>query len=159
MMKKESKLFIGLLIGITLSFILCGYSLIRCFVIGYEDDSFLSHILEISYLFIHLIACGLLFYVSFRALKMGSIFIRSLTIKDDESYSPLRQVIFALISLLCLGVAIYSTLQTFGLNLPLNNVFSLVIWHDLMNAFYLLTIIFISFSIYPFFKNKKEFGE
>ena len=154
-MKKTKALFIGLCAATVLSFLLAGYSLIVCFVYGPVDEgSTGSHFLELSYLFLHLIACGILFYLFFRATRLGSFFIENVVLDEDKNPFKGKRICFIALSVLFLFVAVYSTLQVAGLNLPLYVEFGYVIWHDLMNAMYLLTFIFVSFIIYPFVYDK-----
>lgn len=154
-MKKESKFFLVVLIAIILLFFLTGFSLIMCFITPFNETELLSHILEISYLFIHLAALAIVFYITFRAFRFSSVLLMNIMINKDGSKATSKQIIFAILSAISLLVGIYSTLVISNVNLPLNNFFSFVIWHDLMNAFYLLFVIFLTFTLYPIFALKK----
>ncbi len=156
-MKKTKSFFLGLCIATVISFFLAGYSLIVCFVYGpVDENSAGSHFLEISYLFIHIIACGILFYLFFRAMKFGSFFIENVTLDEEKNPYKGKRILFIVLSVIFLFIAVYSTMQISGMNLPLSSELGYVIWHDLMNAMYLLTIIFASFVIYPFMYDKNS---
>ncbi len=154
-MKKEAKLFVGFCIGLGLSFLLCGFSLIRCFVFGFKGDEIMSDILEITYLFMHLIIVAIIFYFAFRAIKFGSFFINNLTVDQYGNKYLKKHITFIVLSVLFLGLSIYATLAVIGLKVPLYDLMGLIIWHDLMNAGYLLTMIFVSFVIYPYVNEKR----
>ena len=148
-MKKEKTIFIIQAIELGLSFLLCGYSLIMCFAMGTNEEVG-SYILEVSYLFLHLIAVAMIFYLSLRAVKFGSFFIRNVMFDSQGYISKPKKVISLVLSILFLGLGIYSILQISGLSLPLSGVISFVVWHDLMNGFILLSMISLSFYLYSF---------
>ena len=154
-MKKTQNLFLAMCIVLVALFLLCGYSLIKCFVIGYDGDDVMSHIFEISYLFIHLIVVAIIFYLSFKAYKTKSIFIDNLTVDQNGYKYPKKHIVFIVLAALFFILGIYATLAAFGLKMPLYNVMGHVIWHDLMNGCLLLTLIFLSFVIYPYLVDKK----
>ena len=139
-----------MLIFLGLSFLLCGYSLVMCFVYGMDGDAIGTSILEIAYLFLHLVAVAILFYLFFRAMKFGSFFVRGLTVDPNGVKYKGKQITFAVLGVLFLGLSIYAALQVFGLKLPLYEFMGLTIWHDLMNACLLLTMLFFLFFVYPF---------
>ena len=157
-MRKEAKLFLAMLIFLGLSFLLCGYSLVMCFVYGMDGDAIGTSILEIAYLFLHLVAVAILFYLFFRAMKFESFFVRGLMVDQNGVRYVKKQAIFAVFAFLFLLLSIYATLEVFGANLPLYDFFGMTIWHDLMNAGYLITALFLLFFLYPFFyeHNEKE---
>ena len=159
MKRKDSLLFLIMAIVMVLSFLLCGYSLIRVFVIGYEGEDIGSHIFEISYLFVHLIVVAILFYLYFRAYKFGSFFTKGLTVDQNGVKYHKKHIVFAIIGSLLVLIAIYSTLQIIGLKFPLYDFMGEVIWHDLMNGCYLLSVIFISFFIYPYVADIEKTAE
>lgn len=142
-----------------LLFLLCGYSLIMCFVYGVDDKAIGTSILEISYLFIQLVALAILFYLFFRAMKFGSFFVRGLTVDPNGVKYKGKQIVFAVFGGLFFVLSIYATLQVFGLKLPLYDFMGLTIWHDLMNACLLVTVIFILFFIYPFTYNHDDYNK
>ena len=148
-MEKEKKIFTVFCIGVTLSFLLCGYSLVMCFVYG-TVGGLGTYILEISYLFLHLFATALLFYLGFRAIKLGSFFTRSLMFDDEGMLIKWKKWLFLSLSILFFLLGVYSILQIAGLNLPLSAQIGVVVWHDLMNGFILLSIVFITFFLYSF---------
>ena len=109
-----------------------------------------SYILEVSYLFLHLIAVALLFYLSFRAMKLGSFFIRNIMF-DDRGYVYKRRRYFNLILGIIFSLLfIYSLLQVIGLNLPLYVELGEVVWHDVMNGFLLISMICFVIFAYSF---------
>ena len=148
-MEKEKKIFTVFCTGVTLSFLLCGYSLVMCFVYG-TVGGLGTYILEISYLFLHLFATALLFYLGFRAIKLGSFFTRSLMFDDEGMLIKWKKWLFLALSILFFLLGVYSILQIAGLNLPLSAQIGVVVWHDLMNGFILLSIVFITFFLYSF---------
>ena len=150
-MRKDKNLFIGLCIAMVASFLLCGYSLIRCFVIGFDNEDVASSLFEISYLFIHLIIVAIIFYLSFRAIKQKSFFISNLMVGPNQEKYVKKQIVFGVLAFLFLSITVYATLNVFGLKLPLHDFMGHIIWHDLMNGGLLFTIIFTSFAIYPFY--------
>ena len=156
-MKKEAKLFLIMCIITGLLFILGGYSLISCFVFGMDQEAIGTSILEISYLFIQLVALGILFYLFFRAMKFGSFFVRGLTMDPNGIKYKGKQIVFAIFGGLFFLLSIYATLQVFGLKLPLYEFMGLTIWHDLMNAFLLITLIFVLFFVYPYCYNHEDY--
>ena len=159
MLLKEKNLFVGLCIGTIISFILCGYSLISCFV--FSDETGLgSHILEISYLFLHLILCAIVFYLAFRAIRFGSFFIKNVVYDENGKVYKSKKVGFIITSIVFLVIFIYSMIQAFTMSLPLATELGKVVWHDLMNGFFLLTVIFTLFVLYtfvPYNRDNKKF--
>lgn len=121
-----------------------------CFVYGMDEKAIGTSILEIAYLFLDLIAVAILFYLFFRAMKFGSFFVRGLTVDPNGVKYKGKQIVFAVLGVLFLGLSIYATLQVFGLKLPLYDFMGLTIWHDLMNACLLIAALFILFFLYPF---------
>ena len=154
-MKKEKVLFLSMMIVEVLLFILCGYSLIQCFVYGNSGEDLGGHILEISFLFIHLIAIGIVFYLSFRAFKLGASIMNNFMLDEDDNKITSKLVLSAVFSVIFLFMAIYSTLNVFGLQMPIIEKASIGLSHDLMNAGYLLFTISLGLFIYPFIHIKE----
>ena len=89
-------------------------------------------------------------------MKFGSFFIENVTLDEEKNPYKGKRILFIVLSVIFLFIAVYSTMQISGMNLPLSSELGYVIWHDLMNAMYLLTIIFASFVIYPFMYDKNS---
>ncbi len=130
-----------------------------CFVYGMDQDAIGTSILEIAYLFLHLVAVAILFYLFFRAMKFESFFVRGLMVDQNGIKYVKKQIVFAVFSVLFLALGIYATLEVFGAHLPLYDFFGLTVWHDLMNACYLISAIFLVFFLYPFFYEHNEKGD
>lgn len=145
---KEKNLFLGLIIASGASFALCGYSLITCFVFEGGEGELGSHILEISYLFMHLILCAIVFYLGFRAMKYGSFFIKNNVYSFDGYVYKKRRVVYIIFATLSLAVFVYSFIQCITMSLPLAVQLGKVVWHDLMNAFFMIFIILLTFILY-----------
>ena len=159
-MKKEKNIFLGLCVGVVISFLLCGYSLITCF--AFDDTTGLgSHILEISYLFLHLVLCGILFYFSFRAMKFGSFFIKNVTYDENGDPYKSKRITFIVLDSIFVIIFVYSIIQCFTMTLPLAVELGKIVWHDIMNATFLASIIFATFILYPLYvpydRNNKKF--
>ena len=146
---KESTLFKILCIGTIVSFLLCGYSLIMCFALVPDESEIGSHYLEISYLFMHLIICAIIFYLAFRAMRFGSFFIKNNMYDYDGNVYKKKFIVFIVLDVICFLVFIYSFVQGITMALPLATQLGEVIWHDLMNAFFLLGVILLTFVLYP----------
>ncbi len=154
-MKKEAKLFFINLIIISLLFILCSYSLVVAMLYEVKQEEILTKILEISYLFIHLIGLGLLFYLDFTIYKKGPLVIKDITLTDKEEINKKKLIVFSVLGTISLFIAIYSSLQVCGANLFLFEQIGFILWLDLMNAFYLLTLLFMTLIIYPLIAKKR----
>ena len=148
---KEKDLFLFLCIGSVASFLLCGYSLISCFALADTSEGLGSHILEISYLFMHLIVCAIIFYLAFRAMKFGSFFVKNVMFDGNGQPVNSKRIVFGVLSGLLFIIFIYSFIQGITMSLPLAAEIGKVVWHDIMNASFILSIIFIVFVIYPIF--------
>lgn len=146
--KKEKNIFIGLCVGSIVSFLLCGYSLIYCFAME-RADTLGSYILGVAYLFLHLIFCSIIFYVSFRATKLGSFFVKNLVYDAKGNVIKSKKILFIILSVIFFAVFVYSFIQGITMSLPLANVMAKVVWHAIMNAMFMATIIFMVFIIYP----------
>ena len=147
---KEKDLFLLLAIGSVISFILCGYSLIVCF--AFDGSVGLgSHVLEISYLFLHLILCAIIFYLAFRAMKFGSFFVKNVMFDGDGYPIKSKRIIFGVLAGLLFAIFVYSFIQGILMNLPLATELGKIVWHDIMNASFLLSVILLIFVIYPIF--------
>ncbi len=155
-MNKEKNIFIGLVVGTTISFLLSGYSLISCLAFNGNEEELGSHILEISYLFLHLILCAIVVYLSFRAMRFGSFFVKNVVFDDNGYPSKGRRILFIVLESLFFLVFIYSFIQSFFMILPLAKELGLVVWHDIMNGSFLALIIFLIFLIYPIVPFKKD---
>ncbi len=146
----EKNLFLGLCIASGISFLLCGYSLISCFALD-SGEGLGSHVLEISYLFLHLILCAIIFYLSFRAMKFGSFFIKNVVFDENGYPYKGKRIALIVIDVLLLGVFVYSLIQGITMSLPLSAELSKIVWHDIMNASFILVCILLSFILYSFF--------
>jgi len=155
-MKKENVLFIAMMVGEIMLFLLCGFSLIQCFVFGNFDEDLGGHIIEIIYLFIHLIATAIIFYLSFKAFKQGPSIMNNLMLDEDNNKITSKLITSGILAVLFIAVAIYSTLHVSGLNMPLLDKLSIGLAHDLMNAGYLLFLIAASLFVYPFIFTKPK---
>ena len=159
-MKKEKTLFLVFLLVLGGLFVLCGFSLVRCFVYNTFDDSGDPSILEIGYLFLHLIMIAIVFYLAFRAFKIKSSIVALLTMGDnDEKKTRNSLIISGILSVLFFFVGIYSTLHVLGLTCPPLNYLSMSFAHDFMNAGYFFGSIALVFFIYPFIAEKKTSAE
>ena len=159
-MSKEKSFFLILSIILGGLFILCGYSLIQCFVYNASGEDVASHILEIIYLFLHLIMLAIVFYLSFRAFKVKASIINLLMLDVNEVKIVKSLVISGIVAVFFLFTGIYSTLAVCGLKLPPFDIFPMGIAHDLMNAGYFFGLIALACFIYPFVhvssRNKTE---
>ena len=135
-------------------FLLCGYSLIMSFVLNGTSDSIMSHLFETSYLFLHLIILGILFYLTFRALMKGSAIMANIMMKDHNRKNIVTMVIAAVLATIFLSLGIYAALIAFGAPVPLSDIFNGVVSHAIMNASFLATTLGISFFIFPFLYNE-----
>ena len=153
-MKKEKALLLGLLIVLGLLFVLCGYSLIKCFVYSTDLQDGDSNVLEIAYLFIHLIMIAIVFYLTFRGFKIKVSIINLIMLDENEDKTTKTLVISGVLSGLFYTIGIYSTLHIFGLPMPPLNYFSLSTSHDLMNAGFLFGSIALTCFIFPFVHEK-----
>lgn len=155
-MNKEKTLFLILSIVLVGLFILCGYSLIQCFVYNASGEDAGSHLLEIIYLFLHLIMVAILFYLAFRAFKVKTSIanlmmfdVNGILIKKPLFVSAICTVVF-------LALGIYSTLSLIGLPNAFFNFLPTGLAHDLMNAGYLFGVIALTLFIYPFVHEKEQ---
>ena len=155
-MTKEKKIFLSLVILTIVSFLLCGYSLISCLAFSGNEEELGSHILEISYLFMHLILCAIIVYLSFRAMKFGSFFVKNVVFDANGYPSKGRRILFIVLGSLFFLLFIYSFIQAVWMRLPLASEIGLVVWHDIMNGSFLALCIFIIFLIYPIVPYKKD---
>lgn len=154
-MKKEKALFLVLSIVLIGLFILCGFSLVTCFVYGTGGD-FGSHVLEIVYLFLHLIMVAIVFYLAFRAFKVKASIVNLLMLDVNGVKITKSLVISGILSVLFLFVGIYSTLHILGLQTPPLDIFPIGLSHDFMNASYLFASISITCFVYPFIHKRAE---
>ena len=148
-MRKEKNLFKLLCVGTTISFLVCGYSLVMCFAFEGSDGELGSHILEIMYLFMHLIICAIIFYLGFRAVRFGSFFIKNNVYDYEGVVYKKRWIVYIVLDSLFLALFTYSFIQAISMKLPLAKELGKVVWHDLMNASFLLFFIFLVFVLYP----------
>ena len=156
---KEKTLFTIYCVAIGVSFLLCGYSLIDCFALTPNPDELGSHYLEIAYLFMHLIVCGILFYLSFRALRLGSFFIKNNVFDFDGNLFKKKWIIYIVFASLFFAIFVYSFVQVITMKLPLAVQLGEIIWHDIMNATFLIFIILLMFVLYrlvPFKRSNKH---
>lgn len=156
---KEKTLFTIYCIAIGVSFLLCGYSLIDCFALTPNPDELGSHYLEIAYLFMHLIVCGILFYLSFRALRLGSFFIKNNVFDFDGKLFKKKWVVYIVFASLFFAIFVYSFVQAITMKLPLAVQLGEIIWHDIMNAAFLISVSLLMFVLYrlvPFKRSNKH---
>ena len=156
-MNKEKSLFLALIIVEVALFVLCGYSLVQCFVYGDGGTDAGSHFLEITYLFLHLIMIAIVFYLTFRAFRIKPAIIHLIMLDVNGIRIRKSLIISGIIATVFLFLGIYSTLHICGLKTPPLDVFPIGLVHDLMNAGYLFGFIALSFFLYPFIhENEKE---
>ena len=159
-MSKEKSLFLILSIILGGLFILCGYSLIQCFVYNAGGEDAGSHVLEIIYLFLHLIMLAIVFYLAFRAFKIKTSITNLLMLDVNEVKIVKSLVISGIVAVFFLFTGIYSTLAVCGLKLSPFDIFPIGIAHDFMNAGYFFGVISLTCFIYPFVhvssRNKTE---
>lgn len=148
-MKKEAKHFLINLVIISLLFVLVCFSLVMALFNLFSQEINMSKILEISYLFIHIVALALLFFVYFNAFKNGSALIKNIMLETTKKKTKTKIITFMLVGTIFLLLAIYSSLIVAHLNLFLVNVIGYISWLDLMNGFYLLAFICFTFAFYP----------
>ena len=153
---KEKNLFLYLCIASTVAFLLCGYSLIQCFAFEGEGIELGSHVLEISYLFLHLILCAIIFYLSFRAMKFSSFFIKNVMFDENGYPSKGKWITVGVFFAISLAIFVYSLWQTITMNLPLANELGKIVWHDIMNATCVISFLLSAFLIYPTFPYNKS---
>ena len=149
MQEKEKKIFIGLCVGSVLSFLLCGYSLIACFATESSGPELGTYILEVSYLFLHLIFCAIVFYLSLRAVRVGSFFVKNVIYRVDGIVYKNRRIVLSIFCGLFFAIFVYAFIQGILMTLPLANELGKVVWHDIMNGTFLLSIVFFIIVIYP----------
>ena len=154
-MNKEKALFLALSIVMIGLFILCGYSLVICFVYGTGDDLG-SHVLEIIYLFLHLIMVAIVFYLAFRAFKVKASIVNLLMLDVNGVKITKSLVISGIVGAIFLFTGIYSTLHICGLKTPPLDIFPVGLSHDIMNASYLFASISITCFVYPFIHRRGE---
>ena len=154
-MKKEKALLLGLLIALGALFILCGFSLIRCFVYSTALQDGDSNVLEIVYLFIHLIMIAIIFYLAFRGFKIKISIINLIMLDENGDRNTKSLVISGVLSGLFYIIGIYSMLHIFGLPMPPLNFFSISTSHDLMNAGLLFGTVGLTLFLYPFLYEKE----
>ena len=159
-MKKEKVLFLVFLIILVCLFALCGYSLIKCFVYNSFDADGDPNILDIAYLFLHLIMIAIVFYLAFRAYKIKSsiLYLFYSTLDDNKKIKGYTTVSLVL-SVVLYAIGIYSTLHIFGLPCPPLNYLSATFSYDFMNAGYFFGTVALVFFIYPFIMEKKTSAE
>ncbi len=151
-MNREKVLFLIYSIILVGLFVLCGYSLIQCFVYNPSGDSDGSHVLEIIYLFLHLIMLAIVFYLSFRAFKIKTSIVNLIMLDENGVKMKKSLIISAIIAVFFLFSGIYATLAICGLRLPPFDIFPIGMAHDIMNAGYFFGSIALICFIYPFIK-------
>ena len=159
-MKKEKYLFIAMMVLLGILFLLCGTSLIITFALNDElfKDSTITGVFEISYLFLHLVLLGIIFYLVFRAYMKGSNIMAAFMMKDFNKKNTTSIVIMAVLAAFSLIIGVYSILIVFGVHVPLFEYISNIAAHSIMNAMMLLFVISVSFLIFPFiYKEDKDF--
>lgn len=155
-MKKERILLLSFLIALGGLFVLCGFSLVRCFVYGGELEEGDNNILEIGYLFIHLIMIAIIFYLAIRGFIVKISILNLIMLDENGQRNKKSLIISGVLSGVFLFVGIYSTLHVLGLNMPPLNFFSPSTAHDLMNAGYLFGIVALVFFLYPFLHEEEN---
>ena len=155
-MNKERALFLIFSIVLVGLFVLCGFSLVQCFVFNTSTDDTGGHVLEIIYLFLHLIMVAIVFYLAFRAFKVQTSITRLVMLDVNEVKIPKALVISAIVATLFLFIGIYSTLHICGLKTPPLDIFPIGLAHDLMNAGYLIGSIALVLFLYPFIHVRNE---
>ena len=155
-MKKEKYLFLALWLSLILFFLLCGYSLITCFVYGFTGDEGDYHILEIAYLFIHLVIIAIVFYLAFKAYKTQSSIMKLMMVDEYGQKNRKGIIISGILAGLFFTVAIYSTLHLFGLPMPPLNYLPVAFSHDFMNAGYTFGAIALAFFLFPYLYQNEE---
>ena len=149
-MNKEKTLFLIFSIVLVGLFVLCGFSLVQCFVYGSSEGEVGGHVLEIIYLFFHLIMVAIVFYLSFRASKI-KVSITNLLMLDEKGQRIKKPLIISgILAFVFFFIGIYSTLHICGLKTPPLDVFPIGLTHDLMNAGYFFGSIALVLFIYPF---------
>lgn len=155
-MKKEKILLLCLLIVLGALFILCGFSLVKCFVYSTALEEGDNNVLEIGYLFIHLIMNAIIFYLAFRGFKLKISIMNLLMLDDSGNRSKKALIISGVLSGVFFVIGIYSTLHILGLPMPPLNYLSLSTSHDLMNAGFLFGAVALTFFLYPFLYEKED---
>lgn len=140
-------------------FILCGYSLIQCFVYGSDEGEVGGHVLEIIYLFFHLIMVAIVFYLSFRAFKIKVSFVNLLMLNEKGQRIKKPLIISGILTGVFFFIGIYSTLHLIGLQTPPLDIFPLGLTHDLMNAGYFFGSIALVLFIYPFIHEEEVISQ
>ena len=141
-------------------FLLGGTSLIITFALNNElfQDSTISGVFEISYLFLHLVLLGIIFYLTFRAYMKGSNIMAAFMMKDFNKKNVTSIVIMAILAAFSLTLSIYAILLVFGVQMPLYQYVNNIAAHSIMNAMLLVFLISISFIIFTFlYKEDKNF--
>ena len=159
-MQKVKVLFLIMMIMEGLLFLLDGASLIVTFALNNElfQDSTVSGVFEISYLFLHLVLIAIIFYLTFRAYMKGSNIFAAFMMKDRNEKNITSIVIMSILAVFSLSLAVYSILIVFGLEVPLFNYINSIAAHSIMNAMLLLFMVSISALIFTFlYKEDKDF--
>ena len=121
-MKKGKALFLGFLIVLVGLFGLCGFSLIKCFVYGTAEEGE-SNVLEIIYLFLHLIMIAIVFYLTFRAFRIKSSIIRLMMLDDNEKKTAKTLIISGILS------GLFYTIGSYFFNKDEEHAYFHAIWH------------------------------
>ena len=155
-MNRVKVFFLSLCITLGVLFALCGFSLVQCFVFssGAQDEAG-SRFMEIAYLFLHLIMVAIILYLAIRAFIKGPSIIHLMSLDVNQVRLTKSTIISSIVAALFLFMGIYSTLFISGLKLPVLDLFSLGLAHDLMNAGFLFGSVALTCFIFPFV-HKKE---
>ncbi len=143
----------------TLLFSLCGYSLIKCFVLDADDTTLMHHLFELSYLFLHLIIIAIIFYLTFRAMMKGSQIFFNLMIKDRDEKNIKALIIASVLSFVFILLGVYSALLAFGAPIPLSNVLGGVVSHAIMNASLLALLLSVTAIIFALIYKKGDIND
>ncbi len=154
MENKKQPLFIGMLITLSLLFLLNGYSLVQVLYQEDWENNFGLYILEAIYLVLHFAFIGIIFYLNFRAYKLGPQLLPGLTLTKNDEINKKSTVLAGIFGLLFLLIGIYGLLVSFNLNLPFAFIFS-GLSYDLFNGCFLLYFIALEIFLYPFLYKKK----
>ena len=155
MKTKSQKLFLFVAIVLVLLFLIAGYSLIK---VLYQDDwenNFGLFLLESIYLVMHLIFIAIIFYLNFRAYKLGAQFLPGLTITKDGEMNKKSFILSLVFGIIFLIIGVYSLIVTFNFDLPLGSFLG-GLSYDLYNGAFLLFLIALEIFLYPILYIKKK---
>ena len=149
MKKKQELIFLLISILLALLYLLAGYSLVKVLYQEDWENNFSLYILEAIYLILHFVFIGIIFYLNFRAYKLGPQILLGLTLDKDNKIIKKTSILAGIFAILFFLLALYCFLITLGLDIPLSNFLG-GLSYDVYNGALLLAVIAFEIFIYPF---------